>query len=359
MIEPPHFETLGKHVAADPAVESEMAESRGAPGGVGLARAFILVFIAALIGGLGASMLFGDENNLPSQASITSGFTAANQQSATTAVPAVVATPICASCGQDEQAWKAQTGVAPPLLLGKSAALIESCGKMIFGQGALDHRPAASLAKIATALVAAEQGLWREEVDITVNGWEMSARDESSIMGLEIGMRMTVEELVWGLLLRSGNDAAVELARVHGGETRFVGLMNDRVSELGLKDTQFRNPHGLDADGAYSTAFDMTILGKALLANPTLATMVATKDHPTTWSTEPMPNGNWLLYVYPDAIGIKTGYTETAGGTIVGAARRDGRTLIASVFDSGDVFWDSMRLFDWAFANTKTTCTAG
>jgi D-alanyl-D-alanine carboxypeptidase len=317
-------------------------------------RVFVLVILAALIGGFSSSFLLGHEDS-PSDVELYGGGSTNDVAASRLAAP----TPVrpCPACGQDENAWRAQTAVAPPVLLGKSAALIEaSCGKQIFGQQSHERRAPASLTKIATALVVVDQNRMQEPVDIQLNGWELSAADDSSIMGLEVGMRMSVEELVWGLLLRSGNDAADELARVFGGTDKFVGLMNAKVQSLGLKDTQFKNPHGLDADGLYSTTFDMTILGKTLLANPTLAEMVRTKDHPTTWSPEPMPNGDWLLYAYPDAIGIKTGYTENAGATIVGAATRDGRTLIASVFDSSDVFWDSMRLFDWAFANTQSSC---
>jgi D-alanyl-D-alanine carboxypeptidase len=318
-------------------------------------RVLVLAVLAALIGGFLASSLLGHETSPPenavSQTARLSDLAASKQG------PLPTATPPCPACNQDENAWQAQTAVPPPVLLGKSAALIEaSCGRLIFGQQSHERRAPASLTKIATALVVADQNRMQEQVDIQLNGWELSAEDDSSIMGLEVGMRMSVEELVWGLLLRSGNDAADELARVFGGTDRFVAMMNAKVQSLGLKDTQFKNPHGLDADGLYSTTFDMAVLGKALLANPLLAEMVRTKDHPTTWSPEAMPNANWLLYVYPDSIGIKTGYTEAAGATIVGAATRDGRTLIASVFDSGDVFWDSMRLFDWAFANTRSLC---
>ncbi|MGE0057752.1 MAG: D-alanyl-D-alanine carboxypeptidase family protein [Dehalococcoidia bacterium] len=317
-------------------------------------RVFLLVLVAALIGGFAASTLFGREDPSPQQTALSGG---GDIRDVAIILPTPTAVTPCPACGQDEAAWRAQTAVPPPVLLGKSAALIEaSCGRQVFGQQSHERRAPASLTKIATALVVADQNRMQEQVDIQLNGWDLSAEDDSSIMGLEAGMRMPVSELVWGLLLRSGNDAAVELARIFGGQARFVDLMNAKVKSLGLKDTQFKNPHGLDADGLYSTTFDMAVLGKTLLAHPTLAEMVRTKDHPTTWSSEAMPNGNWLLYVYPDSIGIKTGYTENAGATIVSAATRDGRTLVASVFDSADVFWDSMRLFDWAFANTRSSC---
>lgn len=325
--------------------------------GVPLSRLFLLLVIAALAGGFGASVFLGEEKESQGSLLSISGVGDVIPRPAELAATATaVPTPPCPSCGQNEQAWQAQTSVLPPTLLGRNAALIESCGTLTYGQLPYERQPAASLVKIATAIVAAEGPHWREEVSIDIDGWDLAAEDGSSIMGLQKGMRMTVEELVWGLMFRSGNDAAIEIARVHGGEQTFVSLMNAKAAALGLKDTQFRNAHGLDAPGAYSTTFDMAQLGKALLANPTLARMVRTKEHDTSWDSISMENGNWLLYVYPDAIGIKTGYTEEAGGTIVAAAERDGRVLIASIFDSADIFWDSMRLFDWAFLNTRSTC---
>jgi D-alanyl-D-alanine carboxypeptidase len=263
----------------------------------------------------------------------------------------------CPACGQDENLWRAQTANPPPEPLGQAVAVVEaSCGRMIYGKDSGSRRPAASLVKIATALVVTDQRRLTDIVDIQNNGWDLAAEDGSSIMGLRVGMQLSVEELVWGLLLMSGNDAANELARHFGGVEHFVALMNAKAASLGLTDTHFRNAHGLDADGAYSTAFELTVFGRALLADPLLATMVVTQHHVTDWKPDGIWNGNWLLYIYPEAIGIKTGYTEAAGGTIVAAATRDGRTLVTSVLNSADVFWDSMRLFDWAFQNTRSAC---
>ncbi|HEX5370917.1 MAG TPA: D-alanyl-D-alanine carboxypeptidase, partial [Dehalococcoidia bacterium] len=125
----------------------------------------------------------------------------------------------------------------------------------------------------------------------------------------------------------------------------------------GLTDSVFRNPHGLDDPGAHSTPFDMAVLGRELLKDPELAKIVATEKRDEPWHDNGLIwNGNYLLVVYPDAIGIKTGYTDEAGWSIVSAARRDGRTLVASVFNSTDIYWDSMRLFDWAFTNVPDLC---
>jgi D-alanyl-D-alanine carboxypeptidase (penicillin-binding protein 5/6) len=264
----------------------------------------------------------------------------------------------CPACGQDENTWQRLTsGPAPPVLLGHSAALFEaSCGAQIFGLNSHERLPPASLTKIATALAVVQHGNPSDIIDITINGWDLAAENGSSIMGLEAGMRLSVEELLYGLLLPSGNDAAIALGDYLGGEQKLVGYMNAEVRALGLADTHFVNPHGLDAPDHYSTTFDMALLGRALLANDYLANIVHTTFHQTDWSPKGLWNGNWLLYIYPEAVGVKTGYTEEAGGTIVSAATHEGRTLIASVFNSDDVYLDSLRLFRWAFASVGPAC---
>jgi len=263
----------------------------------------------------------------------------------------------CPACGQDESYWRRLTQVAPPALLGQSAALIEGgCGRQLYGLDSHSRRPPASLAKIATALVVVENARLSDVVDVTVNGWELTVRDGSSIMGLEAGMRLTVEDLLWGLLLLSGNDAAIQLAEHLGGERRFMDLVEAKVRSLGLRDTRFANPHGLDAPGSYTSAFDIAVLGRALLQTPVLRQMVSTQFHAASWTSRGIWNGNWLMYIYPNVVGVKTGFTEAAGGTIVAAVERDGRLLIASVLNSADIFYDSMRLFDWGFANVPPAC---
>jgi serine-type D-Ala-D-Ala carboxypeptidase (penicillin-binding protein 5/6) len=261
----------------------------------------------------------------------------------------------CPGCNQDASLWTKFTVNPPPQLRGKSAALIEaSCGRLIYGHEENVRRPAASLMKIVTSMVVVENARPTDIVDIHVNGWRMAAEDGSSIMGLEEGMRLPIEELLYGLLFRSGNDAAVALSDHLG--PRAVDLLNAKVKNLGLTDTALQNAHGLDAEGAYSTPFDMAILGRELLNVPYLRSIVSSKYHATDWSPPGMENGNWFMYIYPGAVGVKTGYTDAAGGTIVSAVERDGRLLILSVFDSSDVFVDSTRVFDWAFANIPPSC---
>ncbi len=276
-----------------------------------------------------------------------------------TPLPTATATPgPCPYCDQDPNRWRELTDIAPPDLLGTSAVLMEgSCGEVLYGLNWRDRREPASLAKVATAMVVADNARLDDIVDIQINGWDLSVENESTIMGLEKGMRLSVEELLYGLLLPSGNDAALELSRYLGGEAKVVALMNQRVAELGLDDTHFVNSHGLDAPGAYTTPFDMAVLGRALLQYPLLRQIVGTQFRAEDWHDNGgIWNGNYLIYIYDDAIGIKTGYTEAAGWSIVSAADRDGRLLIASVFNSGDIYWDSMRLFDWAYENTPSAC---
>jgi D-alanyl-D-alanine carboxypeptidase len=160
------------------------------------------------------------------------------------------------------------------------------------------------------------------------------------------------------MLLVSGNDAAIAIADYVGGTTRdFVVLMNDKAAELGLRDTHFANPHGLDDSAHYSSAYDMAMLGRAVLADPVLAAIVRTKSYEPDWDGGTLWNGNELLDLYPGTIGVKTGYTETAGQTFVAAAERDGRRLIVAILGSFDRYADAAGLFDWAFANSAPACT--
>ena len=316
----------------------------------------IVPVVTAIIVGLVLSRALSDGSDPSSlQAGVLPNVAAARAAAGIT--PVASPTP-CPYCGQSEDRWRQVTNVAPPQLLGTSAALIEgSCGDEIYGLKSRQERAPASLTKIVTAMVVRDHLPLDQMVDITVNGWDLASDTGSSIAGLEPGMQLSVEELLYGLLLPSGNDAALQLAQVLGGSDRFVAMMNQRVRDLGLADSAFRNPHGLDDPGAHTTPFDMTVLGRQLLQDPELAKIVATEERDEPWHDHGVIwNGNYLLVVYPDAVGIKTGYTEQAGWSIVSAARRDGRLLVASVFNSSDIYLDSMRLFDWAFANVPDLC---
>lgn len=246
----------------------------------------------------------------------------------------------------------------PPAIKGRAAAVIEgSCGALLYGRSAHERLAPASLTKIATALVAVERADLADVVDVRVNSGLMVASTGSSVMGLEPGQRLSIRDLLYGLLLVSGNDAAIAIAEeVGGSDAAFVELMNRKVADLGLRDTHFANPHGLDEPGQYTTAFEIVTLGRELLAQPELAAIVRTQSYQPAWDGPQLWNGNELLGLYPEAIGVKTGYTAEAGQTIVAAAERDGRRIIVSVLGSWDRYSDAIALFEWAFAETVPTC---
>jgi D-alanyl-D-alanine carboxypeptidase len=132
--------------------------------------------------------------------------------------------------------------------------------------------------------------------------------------------------------------------------------MNDKVHQLGLQNTRFTNPDGRDAAGLYSSALDMALIGRALLQYPLLNTAVNTKTYQPAWDKGPLSNVNEMIWVYPDAVGIKIGYTEAADLTIVTGMQRNGRLLIAAVLGAQHFYADAYHLLVWALDNTKPAC---
>jgi D-alanyl-D-alanine carboxypeptidase (penicillin-binding protein 5/6) len=181
-------------------------------------------------------------------------------------------------------------------------------------------------------------------------------------MGLRAGVPISVRDLLYGLMLPSGNDAALELARaVDGSVPAFVDRMNAKAAELGLRDTQFQNPHGLDGRAHYSSAYDLAMLGRYAMANPEFAAIAASPAwHLAPPSDYDLYNGNSLLARYPGADGIKIGWTNRAGWTLVASAVRDGRRLYVTVLKSADRDGDASALLDWAYASHEwVTITPG
>jgi D-alanyl-D-alanine carboxypeptidase (penicillin-binding protein 5/6) len=269
------------------------------------------------------------------------------------AVPAAA----CPYCNLDPEAWKRSASVAPPAIYGRNATVLEgSCGQLLYGLNHHARRPPASIAKIATALVVAERAQLSDRVNVTINGWDLAVEDGSSIAGLKAGQHLTVEELLYGLMLPSGNDAALALAEHFGGVARFTEMMNRLTKQHGLENSQFRNPDGRDAPDSYTSALDIALLGRQLMLNPALARIAGAKTQQTSWDNRLLWNTNYLVYGYPGATGVKFGYTDAANETIVGSAVRDGRELFVSVLDSDFAYLDAVKLLDWGFANTKATC---
>jgi serine-type D-Ala-D-Ala carboxypeptidase (penicillin-binding protein 5/6) len=267
-------------------------------------------------------------------------------------------------CGDEGCPTPAETPVvvastaAAPSITARAAVVMEaSCGAVLYAKNQDAQFPPASLTKVVTALVADDLSQPDELVSIQVNGALMVASTGSTVMGLEPGQEMTMRDLLHGLLLASGNDAAIAIAEhVAGNVPEFVDLMNEKAAELGLEHSRFSNPHGLDQPEHYSSAFDMASFGREALANPRLAAIVRTQKFQPAWSGPQVWNGNELVGFYRGAIGVKIGYTEKAGQTIVAAAERDGRTVIVSLLRSWQRYTDSMALMDWAFDKTENAC---
>ncbi len=210
----------------------------------------------------------------------------------------------------------------------------------------------ASLTKMMTALVAVKHASSLTDI---VTATERSLSEPSTI-GLDPGDRLTLEDMLYGLLLPSGNDAALAIAESvgRGSIDTFVGWMNEQAAVMGLKNTHFANPNGLDQSGHYSSARDMAAIGRSLLAEPALAKIVSTPTH-----TVPGPplyffrNSNPLLGA-PTIDGIKTGFTDDAGRCFAASATRDGRRVVAVVLNSPNIGSDAQVLLDAEFAASRT-----
>ena len=248
----------------------------------------------------------------------------------------------------------ADASVAPDLSAPSAILADLDTGQVLFQKDARSPRPIASLTKIMTALLVLE----RSDPDdvVTVSEDAVIPEDDRpgvSALGLEVGERIGVGDLLYALLLQSANDAAVALAdHVSGSESRFVKRMNARAEEMGMIRTRFRSPNGLD-DRGFSTALSLMRLTRTAMSTPRFADIVSTEFH-----TIPSPAGgerhiqnrDALLWLYPGTTGVKTGYTSKAGYCIVATAERDGRRLVAVVLGApADAFSDAAALLDHGF----------
>lgn len=241
---------------------------------------------------------------------------------------------------------------APPPLTAEAALIMDAAtGKVVFERQAHQRRAMASTTKMMTALVALEKGKITDKVTVP----RIPLPQEAS-MGLLWGDVLTLEDLLWGLLLPSGNDAATVIAfHVGGGSMEnFVKLMNQKAADLGLRNTHFMNPHGLDEDDHYSSAYDLAVIARKAMENTVFAKIVGTR----TWTirasrTFYLTNSNFLLRPVNESIGadgIKTGYTDDAGDSIVASASRDGRRVIVVALDTADRTAEAIKLFNYAFS---------
>lgn len=211
--------------------------------------------------------------------------------------------------------------------------------RVVFARNGDTPLAPASLTKLVTALLVFERG----DLDATVT---IEARDlvGDATMGLAAGEEVTVTDLLWGLLIPSGNDAAMALAHhVAGSIDAFVALMNTRAAEMGLGQSHFVNPHGLDALGHVSSAADLTAVTRALWAYPLFRAIVGTAS--ITQAGHALVNTNEWLTTFPGATGVKTGTTDAAGECLVATVERDGRTLLLVILGSTERYRDAERLY--------------
>jgi D-alanyl-D-alanine carboxypeptidase len=241
----------------------------------------------------------------------------------------------------------------PPLPLAESAVIVDGeSGALLYARNGHARLPQASTTKIMAAIVAIENGRLTDRVTVDVDSNHLASTTESTVMGLMPGQTLTLETLLYGMMLSSGNDAAIAIAKhVGGSEARFVEMMNAKAKALGLHNTQFKNPHGLDANGHYSSAYDLAIMSRYGMQNPTFYSLSNTRH----WSAEGFDlwNMNKLLPVYPGADGVKPGFTDNAGRCLVGSAVRDNHRVFVTVLNSLDTTGDSRALLDYAFGSFR------
>ena len=228
----------------------------------------------------------------------------------------------------------------------KAMLLDAATGRVLYEKNADDRSLIASTTKIMTALVICQHCNVLDRVKIPAEAVGI----EGSSMYLKEGEVLTVQELLYGLMLRSGNDAAVALAIYCGGTVEgFAELMNDKARELGLKDTHFVNPNGLDAPDHYSTARDLAVLAAYAMTDPIFARTVGAKT--ITLGDRVLTNHNKLLWQLEGAEGVKTGYTKAAGRILVSSASRGGRRLICVTINDPDDWLDHKALMERGFAD--------
>ncbi|MGE5703483.1 MAG: D-alanyl-D-alanine carboxypeptidase family protein [Clostridia bacterium] len=240
----------------------------------------------------------------------------------------------------------------PPGLSAEAAALIDvASGRVLYEKNGDKKMRIASLTKTLTAIVAIESANLKDIVTVP----KEAVGVEGSSIYLKRGEKLTLEELLYGLMLRSGNDAATAIAIHVGGSVEgFVMMMNEKASLLGMTHSNFMNPHGLDDSNMhYSTANDMVRLSAYALKNPVFREIVSTKVKNISWEGENwerrLQNKNKLLHLYKGADGVKTGYTKLAKRCLASSATRDGRQLAVITLNAPDDWNDSMALLDWGF----------
>lgn len=273
----------------------------------------------------------------------------------------LVCLPLSAVCGSPEicststvlSMARPATSVPMPTVSAESAILVEwQTGTILYEQNAFKRMHPASVTKMMTALLALENG----RLDAVVTVSPEAADQPGSTMHLVAGDGFTLENLLYGLMLNSGNDAAWAIAEEIGGTAEeFFDMMNRRAQEIGAINTRYQNPHGLTDPNHYTTAFDLSLIARTCLRHPYFRRLCATKekDVPDAGETAmlELQNTNQLLWSYLGADGVKTGTTESAGMCLVASATREETRLLVIVLNSQDRWSDAASLLDYGFSN--------
>lgn len=243
-----------------------------------------------------------------------------------------------------------------PTLSAECAVVVNvQTGEILYSKNAEKRRSMASTTKIMTALLAIESGKLQSEIVVS----EDMVNVEGTSMGLVAGDSVSLDELVYGMLLSSGNDAANTVAYFLGGGIEgFAVMMNERAAEIGMKNTNFVTPSGLDSDEHYSTAYDMALLGIEAVKNPKFVSVCSSESAALTYGNPPyrrtVTNHNKLLKSYDYALGIKTGFTKKSGRCLVSYAMNEGSELVAVTLNAPDDWNDHRKLLDYGFESVQS-----
>ena len=242
-------------------------------------------------------------------------------------------------------------GLDEPSVSAESAVLmVAETGELVYAKNEHERRGMASTTKIMTALLTLECATPQKQVTVT----EQMAAVEGTSMGLLAGDKVTYHDLVYGMLLASGNDAANTAAiSIAGSIPAFARLMNERAVQIGMTNTSFVTPSGLDDENHYSTAYDMALLGCEAIKNPDFLMACSSVQAKLCYGNEPytryLSNHNKLLKTFDGALGIKTGFTKKSGRCLVSAAERNGVSLICVTLNAPDDYRDHATLYDRGF----------
>lgn len=252
----------------------------------------------------------------------------------------------------------AQAAPAVPTSAASMAVIEAGSGRVLYEKDGETKRPMASTTKICTAITVLEHC---DDLEKAVVVPDAAVGVEGSSIYLQKGEKVKIIDLLYGLMLRSGNDCATALAILTAGSVdQFADLMNETAQKAGAENTHFVNPHGLHDDNHYTTALDLAKITAYAFKNETFAKIVATKTHSMSYADYPYPrtmqNKNKILFTYEGGDGVKTGYTKKAGRCLVASATRKGMRVIAVVLNCGPMFEDCAALMDKAFEEYALFC---